>query len=655
MLRAVLEFLVRSSSGYSKLHTKRAALIALALPLVALAASCMRDSRSIHHARSEPPRKPSAIASRSWVLCSLIGPSTGHAGVYGTDLGYTAKQPGSERLTMLFGDTIAKAVEGCEYPVFPNDDLQGSLPAVRPKGLGAGPPDSAPGRACGGFDFRVRDRKDPTSWDRIRLFADASAKDALDSGILRTPVTAFSDAQHAFAVFVRAEPTYCKATTECPAGMACSADPGFRGKAPGVCGEPPIGLTKDPWPAFCRDGKDCGPLACKPLERGICMAATPYPTRAQDHALAPSWYEKDPRQAVAQSMYIAKASWPDRPSDYATVVRFVTNRFVNAASRTIAHFDAQHPEKNDYRPGHHTLLMWGRPTFVGGAGAQSLPFLLYAPLADLAQQPARFRPRFFAGYDVAGKPRWSEKESDAQPIYGTEADVQVGPGADGGTAVKGMRWQEPEFDYVNQMSVSFVAPLKRWVMFYGGDAPAFMVMGAERGKTPEPAHAQPAPGAIHLRTALHPWGRLLRDRPASDGWSSPEPVLTRQQAGRFMVCGDADKKFLPGCLDDGDPHGPFEIFRSIGRLAARSSFGEFFDKAGSCIAGDVFQKGASLVEDNRMGRLYGANIIEEWTEDVTGRVPGEPGVERAVDLYWNASTWNPYQVVLVKTELRVRK
>jgi hypothetical protein len=654
MLRAVLQ-LLDAWSRRANAHAKPAALIVLALPLTALAVSCVKDSRSDYHARSTPPRKPSPLESRSWVLCSLIGPQTGHPGVYGTDLGYTVKEPGGKRLAMLFGDTIAKASEGCEYPVFPHDDLQGSLPADRPKMLGAGPPAAAHAAACGEFDFRLNERGDPTSWQRIRLFAGSGKDDEpLDSGVLRTPVTAFSSGKHVFAVFVRADPAYCKATADCPGGMTCSADPGFRGKAPGVCAEPPVGLTKDPWPVFCRDGSDCGPLlACKPLERGVCMASTPYPTKAQDHALAPAWYQKDPRQAVGQTMYIAKAA-PERPADYRAVVRFVTNRFINVASRTVAHFDAEHPDKNDYRSGQHTLLMWGRPTFVGGGGAQSLPFLLYAPLADLEQTPARFRPRFFAGYDAGGKPRWSERESEAQPIYGTEADVSIATGADGRARPRHIRWREPEFDYVNQMSVTFIAPLQRWVMFYGGDAPGFMVLGAEGGIS-DPVHAQPAPGAIHVRTARHPWGRPRRDAPQNEGWSSPEPVLTRQQAGRSMACGDADKAFLPGCLEDADPHGPFAMFRAIGRLAARSSLGEFLNKAGSCIAGDVFQKGASLVEDNRMGRLYGANIIDEWTEDVTARVALKPGEKRAVDVYWNASTWNPYQVVLVKTELRVRE
>jgi len=45
--------------------------------------------------------------------------------------------------------------------------------------------------------------------------------------------------------------------------------------------------------------------------------------------------------------------------------------------------------------------------------------------------------------------------------------------------------------------------------------------------------------------------------------------------------------------------------------------------------------------NNDNGALYGASIIDAWTsvhDDQT-------------DLYWFLSTWNPYQVVLVKTTL----
>jgi len=52
--------------------------------------------------------------------------------------------------------------------------------------------------------------------------------------------------------------------------------------------------------------------------------------------------------------------------------------------------------------------------------------------------------------------------------------------------------------------------------------------------------------------------------------------------------------------------------------------------------------------------LYGVNIIDAWTEDVSDRIADlEPG-ERAVELYWNVSTWRPYQVLLMKSQLRAR-
>src|SRR6185295_19763485 len=101
------------------------------------------------------------------------------------------------------------------------------------------------------------------------------------------------------------------------------------------------------------------------------------------------------------------------PTDYAIVTRFVTNRFVNVAARTIAHFDEAHPESNDYRPGTETLLLWGRAAFLGAGGVQNLPFLLHVPLRGLSPGGAGFEPRFFAGYDGAGAPAWSSSERDA--------------------------------------------------------------------------------------------------------------------------------------------------------------------------------------------------------------------------------------------------
>jgi hypothetical protein len=41
------------------------------------------------------------------------------------------------------------------------------------------------------------------------------------------------------------------------------------------------------------------------------------------------------------------------------------------------------------------------------------------------------------------------------------------------------------------------------------------------------------------------------------------------------------------------------------------------------------------------GFFYSANIIEQWTRAVDG----------GVDLIWNASTWDPYRVVLLRTRI----
>jgi hypothetical protein len=43
-----------------------------------------------------------------------------------------------------------------------------------------------------------------------------------------------------------------------------------------------------------------------------------------------------------------------------------------------------------------------------------------------------------------------------------------------------------------------------------------------------------------------------------------------------------------------------------------------------------------------VGFFYSANIIEEWIR------PAGDGV----DIIWNASTWDPYRVVLLRTHIR---
>jgi hypothetical protein len=72
--------------------------------------------------------------------------------------------------------------------------------------------------------------------------------------------------------------------------------------------------------------------------------------------------------------------------------------------------------------------------------------------------------------------------------------------------------------------------------------------------------------------------------------------------------------------------------------------------AASCMFGEAAQAVQTELSGDTIGRLYGPNILDDWTEDVTDDASRARG-ERAVEIYWNASTWNPYQVVLWKTRL----
>ncbi len=584
-------------------------------------------------------------------MCRLLGPATRDEGIYGTDLGYTVAQPDGERLAMLFGDTWAEAGDACQYPVTKSDDLQATLPAERPASLGPGAPSSeAQGSVCSTLERTLDDPADPLSWRRIRLFASEADRDAdvvLDMSALRTPVTAWNDGSQVFAMFLRGDPAACESSDDCPAGMLCSNDAEQGATALGECPQP-FALVEDPAPQLCRDDDDCGAGACDLSTTAVCVSTTPFTAKHDGETIAPSWYRDDARLGVAQTMYIASSSGSERPEDYLVAHRFVTRQFVNVVARTIAHFDPEEPSQNDYAPGDHTLLIWGRPAFVTMHGVQSLPFLLYVPLAELRDaEDSQWRPRFYAGFHGEGRVKWSEVESEAQPIYGTEARVTQTTNA--GEDV--IEWEEPEFDYVNQMSVSWIAPLSRWVMVYGGDVPAWLVMNAD-GAVQRPVNVQPAPGAIHQRIARHPWGRATLDDSKDDAWSSAAPLLTRQDAAPYLACPD-DEDALPGCTDETDSNSPLDLLATIAGLAADEP-SDALDVTGDCLAGSVTLAAQNEASGDPIGRLYGVNIIDEWTQDVTSNVADLDRDERAVEVYWNVSTWNPYQVVLMKTQLRAK-
>ena len=104
---------------------------------------------------------------------------------------------------------------------------------------------------------------------------------------------------------------------------------------------------------------------------------------------------------------------------------------------------------------------------------------------------------------------------------------------------------------------------------------------------------------------------------------------------------------LPGCVKESDP---FRPFRLIGALASRATREGFGDVLSSCLFGEAARAIQDSFSGNAIGRLYAPNIVDEWTADVTNPAALARG-EHSAEMYWNVSTWNPYQVVLVKTQL----
>lgn len=623
--------------------------------LSATAVGCYHDSRDLHAARRASAYAPSGLDAESWGLCSLVGPNNHNAGVWGADLGLSVHAARDQRLTLLFGDTWARPIEGCQYCPAPDNDMQASLPLTRPAQFTPGAPANfTEAHTCDLIEYAQERGDDVTSWRRARLFPNAHEQHeaALDMSGLRTPLATFSDGDRILAIFLRRDPVPCSAHADCPNGMECTADTSYVSAPLGECSRI-VDLQPDPPTEFCHDDHDCilG-SSCNLTFSGVCVATQPFSAQTPQGPQIPSWYRDDPKQGLASNLYVAAAIWPDRPADYATLARFATQRFQNVTTRSVAYFDPQHPERNDYSPGYHTLLVWGRPAFVESGGAQALPFLLYVPLAELRgpAEQARWHPHFFAGYDNAGNPVWSESESDAKPLYGSEARASIThPGA--------LEFNEPEFDLVAQMSVSWVAPLSRWMMLYGGDLPAFMVAEPRSGTTRDPVYLQWAPGAIHMRVAAHPWGaahaRSAADGggPAAGAWSSPEPVLTREQAAPYLACGSGGRDELPGCEEDHEPFRPFALLSAVATQALHStSLRQWADVTGTCMLGELERAFQTSLSGNSIGRLYAPNILEEWTSDVTGT----GSRERSAEIYWNVSTWNPYQVALFKTRLSLQ-
>jgi hypothetical protein len=196
-----------------------------------------------------------------------------------------------------------------------------------------------------------------------------------------------------------------------------------------------------------------------------------------------------------------------------------------------------------------------------------------------------------------------------------------------------------DINLVMQSSIAFIPALKKWVMLYGGDVPDWMDLGA--------GNDQPRTGAIHMRMADNPWGP----------WTAPVPVLDRYMAAPFLAC---DSPEPTGFDYDRSPRdGTPDSFASTGRWQYTFESLAQAQFAAQCTVGAPVRPNPNIVNDNSVtcakapaGRsaersnFYGPNIITEWTATPPASVSS---YARKATLYWNVSTWNPYQVLLVST------
>jgi hypothetical protein len=240
------------------------------------------------------------------------------------------------------------------------------------------------------------------------------------------------------------------------------------------------------------------------------------------------------------------------------------------------------------------VYLWGRPGFIGvGATGRSLG--VYLAYTDIPTSPDfAWDLHYFTGLDDSGVPQYSDREADAAAL-------------DLDTSRDGTQPQEVH-DIVQHMSVVRVGHLNKWLMFYGGGIdvtplPRFGLAKcglAEIFSGSECQSVVAGNGAIRMRSADNPWGP----------WSPPQDVI---------VAGDPQ---IPGS-------GQFGAGGALRHPACTKP---------GCAPHSKLPE----MQDEGYGWFYGANIIEEWI------TPAGDGV----DILWNASTWDPYRVILLRTRIQ---
>ena len=527
-----------------------------------------------------------AFAAPTVVETVVLGPFTGHDAklhpdnvaplqieYYGTDLGFSYEHAG--KIHFLFGDTWATEAYA---------PIQKSTGNRFDDGFGTIELSTYPDPS----------RFAPGNVPLIELGQNAGTTEmsAIDPGVVmdlgKTPLAGFSNGSREFAIFNTTKALGCRADADCGTGFACDTGLGFLG----------VPYTQEESLTLpCIDGEPACTADTMKDSVGAALAGSGFCIDRTSSIWADTAAGR--LSATVFQQRVGLRSLAD-PRQYTDIQRWPSNKFVNVIARTVNEF--QPPEgtgrvRSDYRAAAGTgraqrVLLWGRPGFIG-VGAKQRTLGVYFAYVDLPAGPGfSWTPRYFTGTAANGAPRFSAHEADAVAL-----DLDA--------SATGIQSAET-YDIVNQMSVAWVAPLKKWVMFYGGGltklpSPALRNCGVlELFAGRECKDVVMGNGAVRMRTADNPWGP----------WTPPQDVI---------VGGDAS---VPGS-------GQFGV-------------GGVLHHPSCTAAGCATHSRTSFYHADEYGFLYAANIIDPWIRPAGG----------GVDVIWNASTWDPYRVVLLRTRIR---
>jgi len=488
---------------------------------------------------------------------------------YGTDLGFSYAHQG--KLHFLFGDTWATEAYA---------PIEASTGSLQDDGFGT---------------VDLAEWSDPSVIDSDNIppillaqnpgSTEMSAQNpqhVMDLG--KTPMDGFSNGVREFAIFNTTKPQGCFTDDDCGANLSCDTGLGYVGSA--FSEQQNLTLP-------CPDGL------------GICIAATMPAPESEESAASgfcvdttSTVWDDTPAgrvQGTALQQRIGLRS-EDDPRMYGDIQPWLTNKFVNMTSRTVQSFIPADGSAQDYGIAGSSgearrVLIWGRPGFISpNANGRSLG--LYFAYVDLPAGPGFSWDVHYFTHTVNGIPQFSPDERDARPL---DLDSER----------PGIQTTEAH-DVTQQMSVAWIEPLDKWVMFYGGGIstlptaalPQCGVLQLFTGI--ECMDVVVGNGAVYMRTADNPWGP----------WSPPQDVI------------EGGDPAVPGSGQYG-PGGALNHPACTGAGCAPHTQTPFYNK-------------------DEYGFFYSANIIEEWTEET----------EDGVKVVWNASTWDPYRVVLLRTHIK---